>query len=82
MRRGKLERDEEMAIWTTAGFRPMAEPPIVNWEQILEKEFSVVRLPALFAENPEKINQAKDVAGEKLALTEYQVFEGDVVRRC
>lgn len=46
----------------------------MEWDQILEEEFSDARLNALFAGNPEKQCQIKDLHGELLAISNYSAW--------
>ena len=58
-------------MWTTPEMRPLAEPPIMDWDRILDEKFSEARLNALFAWSPENQCKAKDLQGEILALKTY-----------
>ena len=65
-------RDAATAHSTTPGLGPLAEPPIMDWDKIPSEEFSDARLNALFAGNPEKQCENKDLHGELLALAGYR----------
>lgn len=54
---------------TTPGLRPLAEPPLLSWEQF-QREYmpSDIRYRALFPDEPEKRSRMKDLAGESGAL--------------
>ena len=69
----QAERDDATAMLTMPGMRPMAEPPIMDSQHILEEELSDAKISALSKGDPE-IAQAKDLVGERLALTEYDAW--------
>ena len=66
------ERDEKTAFWTTPGFRPLAEPPFLDWEQFARWYIpSDLRYKTLFPSDPEKRAAVKDLDGELGVLIEY-----------
>lgn len=66
------ERDEKNAFWTTPGLRPLAEPPILDWDWFFRVRIpSDLRFKALFPDDPEKRCRMKDLNGELAALHEY-----------
>lgn len=66
------KRHEETAFWTTPGLRPLAEPPILDWDWFFRDHIpSDLRYQALFPDYPEKRCRIKDLHGEKAALQEY-----------
>lgn len=69
------ERDEESSFWTTAGMRPLAEPPILDWDWFFrERVVSDIRYRALFPNDLGKRAAAKDIGGERCALFEYMTW--------
>ena len=65
-------RDSETAFWTTPGLRPLAEPPILDWDWFFRDHIpSDLRYEALFPDDPDKRCRIKDLHGEKAALHEY-----------
>ena len=71
----QCERDEKTAFWTTPGLRPLAEPPIMDWEHVFRTWIpSDIRYTALFPHDPEKRAARKDQDGEKSALREYRTY--------
>ena len=68
----RQKRDEQTAFWTTPGARPLAEPPILEWDYLLKSKIpSDLRYRALFPDNPEHRAAMKDLFGERLALAQY-----------
>lgn len=56
-------------MWTTSGLRPLAEPPILDWEEFEREHMpSDIRYRALFPDDPEKRSRMKDLDGEYAAL--------------
>ena len=65
-------RDEKTAFWTTPGQRPLAEPPILDWDWFFRDHIpSDLRYAALFPNDPEKKYRMKGLNGESEALFEY-----------
>lgn len=65
-------RDERTAFWTTPGLRPLAEPPVLDWDRFFRKRIpSDLRYNALFRDDPENRSRMKDVQGEVAVLGEY-----------
>lgn len=74
------ERDEKAAFWTTSRLRPLAEPPILDWDWFFRLRMpSDIRFKALFPDDPESRARMKDLAGEKAVLTEY-IYCQDTMR--
>lgn len=71
------KREEDTAFWTTPGLRPLAEPPIVDWEWFVRTCIpSDLGYKALFTGDPWKRCRMKDVDGEMEVLFEYTKFAG------
>ena len=69
------KRCEKTAFWTTPGLRPLAEPPIMDWEHVFRTWIpSDIRYTALFPHDHEKRAAMKDLDGERSALTEYKIY--------
>lgn len=65
-------RKEDGDRWTTPGLRPLAEPPHVAWEEILDRALpSEKRTRLLFPRDPEKRCRMLNLEGEERALWEY-----------
>lgn len=68
----RKKRDEDTAFWTTPGLRPLAEPPILDWDWFFRTLIpSDLRYEALFPNDPEKRCMVKDIQGEQMVLEGY-----------
>lgn len=68
----RREGDEKTAFWTTPGLRPLAEPPILDWDWFFRTRIpSDLRYRALFPSDAEKRAAMKDLDGERFALYHY-----------
>ena len=66
-------------MWTTPGQRPLAEPPILDWEQFVRLYIpSDLRYNMLFPSDPERRAAMKDLDGERAVLVEYCIFAGSM----
>lgn len=74
-RRKEEERQRAQARrdrWTTPGQRPLAEPPIMDWDYIFREHVpSDAQYAALFPDDPEKRCTQKDLDGEGVDLYHY-----------
>lgn len=68
----RLRPERRKAMWTTPGVAPLAQPPVLHWEDFLRRRIpSDVRYLALFPDDPEKRSRIKDLKGERSAMAEY-----------
>ena len=66
------KRDAQTAFWTTTGMRPLAEPPILDWDHFFRVHIpSDLRYTALFPGDLQKRAAYKDLGGEAYVLKEY-----------
>lgn len=68
----RRKREAWREMWTTPGLRPLAEPPILDWDYFFRRRIpSDLRYKALFPSDPEERAAFKDLEGENAALSEY-----------
>lgn len=70
-RQARPWKDKINEMLILPGELPIAQPPALLWDMILDENFSETRLNALFREDAMKRSQAKDLMGELLALGDY-----------
>lgn len=72
--RKQKERDEKTAFQTTPGLRPLAEPPMLDWDHFFPTWIPCdLRYEVLFPHDPEKRAARKDIDGGGSVLYEYRV---------
>lgn len=71
----KAEQESWKNMWTTSGLRPLAEPPIFDWDWIFRTKVpSDLRYRRLFPDDPGKRAAIKDLDGELIAQLEYSCW--------
>ena len=75
----RRHREVWRKMWTTPEQRPLAEPPILDWEQFVRWHIpSDLRYNMLFPSDPERRAAMKDLHGEVAVLAEYCIFAGSM----
>lgn len=71
----RRKRQGRKEMWTTPGQRPLAEPPILDWDNFFRCHIpSDMRYKALFPNDPVKRAAIKDLQGESQVLSQYVTF--------